>query len=97
MRWGRLESTGIPIPNRHSQVLRAFRGSNRESQKLPGNSETRTFPGRPAYAWGLILQKAAAKLGFEADGGSWEPRPQLLLIQPSPLPGLLRTLQYSLT
>lgn len=49
----------------------------------------------------LFLGFSSAEGSFEAGlrgtGGSWEPRPQLLLIQPSPLPGLLRTLQYSLT
>lgn len=40
MRWGHLERKGVPIANWHSQVLRAFRGSKRETQKLSGERET---------------------------------------------------------
>lgn len=92
MRWGHLERKGVPIANWHSQVLRAFRGSKRETQKLSGNRETKTFMGHPDYSCGLMLQKTAPEMGCEADGR--EPLGEMAVAPAHPALAASRTAGY---
>lgn len=85
----------------YSKPARAgVEGFQREQQGKPGafwDQRDEDIHGLSNLFLGCSSAEGSFEAGLRGTGGSWEPRPQLLLIQPSPLPGLLRTLQYSLT